>query len=221
MTRTEGSARWVASGIAALLAAIAIGCSSSSPAATATVAPTESGGAAPTSEAPAATETSAASTATAGAPATGEIAISGDDAFVAHAEAALGLLAERDPEDRAYVGAAIATIELVDAGSGMYVETKTFKAGQETAYAPGWPEPDQQLWFASTIVHDACHSTLYSAGEAHTGKDAELACLAKQLGALQAIGADPSFISYVQGLIDGADDPNNQYWNVPLDQRHW
>jgi hypothetical protein len=27
------------------------------------------------------------------------------------------------------------------------------------------------------------------------------------------------FSNYIQGLIDGADDPKNQYWNQP--NRHW
>jgi hypothetical protein len=32
----------------------------------------------------------------------------------------------------------------------------------------------QVLWLAGTMVHDACHSRLYTEGQTYTGRDAEL-----------------------------------------------
>ncbi|MCZ6457524.1 MAG: hypothetical protein O6650_09775 [Actinobacteria bacterium] len=110
-------------------------------------------------------------------------------------------------------------IEAIDAGSGMDVFTKTFLVGQETAYAPGFSRDEQVVWYAGTIVHDSCHSRLYSEGESYIGRDSELACMLDQLDALEALDRSEFFESYVQGLIDGVDDPENAYWNDP--DRHW
>jgi hypothetical protein len=40
-----------------------------------------------------------------------------------------------------------------------------------------------------------------------------------QKAALELMTNNPFFANYVQGLIDGADDPANQYWNQS--NRHW
>jgi predicted SprT family Zn-dependent metalloprotease len=101
----------------------------------------------------------------------------------------------------------------------MDVFTLTFLAGEQTAYAPGYEEPDQRVWFASALTHDACHSRLYATGEAYTGRDAELECLMDQLAALKLLDDVGFMTGYVQGLIDGVDDPDNDYWNDP--DRHW
>lgn len=142
----------------------------------------------------------------------------GDDAFTAHTSAALTLLAQEAPNGHAQVVAYIEIIEAVDAGSGMDVFTRTYLVGQETAYAPGFSPDEQVVWYAGTIVHDSCHSRLYSEGRTYTGRDGELACMFDQLGALESMDND-FFESYVQGLIDGVDDPENAYWNDP--DRHW
>ena len=68
-------------------------------------------------------------------------------------------------------------------------------------------------------MHDACHSARYERGEAYRGKEAELACLAVQRRALLKLDSDTYIPGYVQGLIDNADDPANEYWNNP--NRHW
>ena len=105
------------------------------------------------------------------------------------------------------------------AGSGIVVQEKRFKVGDITAHAPGYPPAQQLIWYAGAIVHDANHSALFSAGQPHSGKDAEVACLMVQKAALLKIETNNYFSSYVQGLIDGADDPANQYWTQP--NRHW
>jgi hypothetical protein len=147
------------------------------------------------------------------------IEVIGDDAFKAWADQALALIAEKAPQAYQEVTASIKVIESVPAGSGMYVDEKRFAVGDETAHAPGYDDDRQLLWFAGTVVHDAHHSALYSRNEPHTGKDAEIACLTAQKAALALMTDDPFFANYVQGLIDGADDPANQYWNQP--NRHW
>lgn len=150
--------------------------------------------------------------------ATDAIDIVGDERFVAQADAALELLVTEAPGAYAEVLLHISTVESVPAGSGMDVFTKTFRVGDETAFAPGYEEADQVVWLAGTIVHDACHSRLYTDGEVYIGRDAELACLQDQLEALLVLSGF-AFENYVQSLVDGVDDPENAYWTD--DNRHW
>lgn len=147
------------------------------------------------------------------------IEVIGDDEFKAWTQQALELIETKAPEAYDDVLASIKVIESVAAGSGMYVEEKRYAAGDETAHANGYDSDGQLVWFAGTIVHDAHHSALFGRGEPHTGKDAEIECLTVQKAALELLTDDPFFANYVQGLIDGADDPANQYWTQP--DRHW
>ena len=101
----------------------------------------------------------------------------------------------------------------------MDVYSKTYRVGSQTAFAPGFSKSEQVVWLAGTIVHDACHSNLYAAGENFTGKVAEITCMERQLATLERIDDTGHFVDYVDSLIKGADDPNNQYWNDP--NRHW
>ena len=143
----------------------------------------------------------------------------GSEEFVAQVQAALDLLVERAPKAFVRVEEGINTILSVQAGSGMDVYSKTYNVGNQSAFAPGFARSDQVVWLAGTIVHDACHSNLYVAGEDFMGKVAEITCLTRQLEALDFIDDGSYFSNYVNELILGADDPNNQYWNVP--NRHW
>jgi hypothetical protein len=147
------------------------------------------------------------------------IAIEGDDAFVKHVQRALDLLADDAPNSYADVVGNVTRVRQVESFSGMCYDSGTFRVGEETAYAPGHPEKAQVQWLAGTIVHDGCHRALFVAGEAPSGRDAELACLILQEKALRRIEDRPTFADYVQTLIDGVDDPANQYWNNP--DRHW
>lgn len=97
----------------------------------------------------------------------------------------------------------------------MDVFTRTFLAGEETAYAPGYDIEDQRTWFAGTIAHDSCHSRLYATGQSYIGRDAELECLLDQLDALKTIDGNGVFVSYVQGLIDGVDEPGTTTGTTP------
>ena len=147
------------------------------------------------------------------------IEIRGDDEFVIWTEMALTLLESETPDSYAQVLDSIRFIESVSAGSGMDVFNKIYLVGDETAHAPGFDQEAQLTWYAATIVHDSCHSVRYDRGVSYMGKEAEVACLMDQLVALGRLSNGLTFTAYIQGLIDGADDPENQYWNDP--NRHW
>ena len=147
------------------------------------------------------------------------ILIAGDDAFVAHAERALALLEDRAAEPYVHVIENIVMLRQVDSFSGMCYDTGTYRVGEETAYAPGYPEDQQVVWLAGTIVHDGCHRARFVANLEPGGRDGELACLIEQGEALELIEDGTRFRDYVQGLVDTIDDPASQYWNNP--DRHW
>ncbi|HEU0073670.1 MAG TPA: hypothetical protein VFS30_06635 [Dehalococcoidia bacterium] len=147
------------------------------------------------------------------------IEVIGDEAFRTWTVRALALIETRAPEAYAEVLASLDVIESVAAAPSLNVEEKHYAVDEATAHGAGYDENEQLLWFAGTIVHRAHHSALFARGEAHTGKDAEVACLAVQKAALELMTNNPFFANYVQGLIDGADDPANQYWNQS--NRHW
>ena len=147
------------------------------------------------------------------------IEVRGSDDFKAWTQEALNLLESKAPQEYAEVQGSINVIESVEAGSGMVVLEKRYKVGDVTAHAPGYDRAQQLIWYAGTIVHDAHHSTLCGRAQPYSGKDAEVACLKLQKAALLKLETNTVFSNYVQGLIDGADDPANQYWNQP--NRHW
>jgi hypothetical protein len=146
--------------------------------------------------------------------------IDGPPEFIAHVEKALNLLKDKAPEPYAAVVANVTTIWSVDSFSGMCYDTGTYRVGDETAHAPGYQADAQVVWLAGTIVHDGCHRARFVEGQSPTGRDAELDCLQRQFETLGLIeGSATRFAAYVKTLIDGADDPANQYWNSP--SRHW
>jgi hypothetical protein len=147
------------------------------------------------------------------------IQIDGDADFIAHVERALALLEEEAAASYADVLENVAVLRSVRSFSGMCYDTGTYRVGDETAHAPGYPVDRQVVWLAGTIVHDACHRARFVAGLEPSGRDAELACLQAQVAALRIIDKGKTFAGYVQGLIDGVDDPSNQYWTNP--DRHW
>ena len=147
------------------------------------------------------------------------IEIVGDSDFAAWTNEALQLIEERAPEAYTDVVESVRKIRSVDQGSGINVRTRVYRVGEVTAHAPGHEPRLQLLWYAGTIVHEACHRDRYEEGVAYSGKDAELACLAVQKQALIRLGGDTYMPGYIQDLIDGADDPANQYWNKA--SRHW
>jgi len=147
------------------------------------------------------------------------IRIEGDDEFVVWTGEALALLRRKAPEWNARVESSLTTIKSISRGSGVVVWSQTYLAAEETVHCPGYPREQQLAWYASSIVHDATHVELYRGGRPHSGKDAEVACLNAQRAALDLISPETSLSAYVQGLIDGADDAANQYWETV--DRHW
>jgi hypothetical protein len=147
------------------------------------------------------------------------ILVDGDAAFVAHVEAALDLLKTKAADSYADVVASVSRISQVESFSGMCYDTGRYRVGEETAYAPGHTPENQVIWLAGTIVHDGRHRARFVEGLDPSGRDAELDCLQHQVEALRRIETGTYFGDYVQGLIDGVDDPANQYWTNP--DRHW
>jgi hypothetical protein len=147
------------------------------------------------------------------------ILIAGDDDFVAHAQRALDLLEDRAADPYADVLERVVMLRQVASFSGMCYDTGTYRVGEETAYAPGYPADQQVVWLAGTIVHDGCHRARFAANVEPGGRDGELACLVEQVETLALIEDGTTFRDYVQGLVDTIDDPASQYWNNP--DRHW
>jgi hypothetical protein len=147
------------------------------------------------------------------------IALEGDAKFVKQVEDALDLLDRKASASYADVVANVTRVRQVDSFSGMCYDSGTYRVGDETAYAPGHPRASQVIWLAGTIVHDGCHRARYAQGLDPAGKEAEVECLQRQAEALKGIDDTKTFLNYVRGLIAGADDPDNQYWNNP--NRHW
>jgi hypothetical protein len=145
--------------------------------------------------------------------------LEGDAAFIAHVKEALALLASKAPESYAAVRTSVTRIRSVPSFSGMCYDTGTYRVGEQTAYAPGYPPEQQVVWLAGTIVHDGCHRDRFVQGLDPSGRDAELACLEVQLVALKQIDEPGRFRDYVQDLIDTVDDPDSQYWTA--ENRHW
>jgi len=141
--------------------------------------------------------------------------IVGDARFIAHTGRALELLALDAPGAYAHSLEYIRVIRQVEAGSRIYVATRTFVVGEKTAWSPGFGIEEQVLWFASSIVHDAGHSRLYYEGEVYKGRGAELACAHDQVNVLEALGLNVSMGDYTQSWIEGIDDPANAHWNHP------
>ncbi len=151
-------------------------------------------------------------------PVTGSVQIVGDTTFTSWTNQALALLQNSAPTWYTQVETYLTEILQVPSGTGrITVGTKTFQAGPDTLYAPTLSPTQQLQWYAGSIVHDSCHERLYETGKQFKGKDAEIACLTDQEAALRQMSSDPFLANYVQSLIDGADDPANQYWLNP----HW
>ena len=114
----------------------------------------------------------------------------------------------------------VGMIHCVEHGSGMHADANLpiYHAGVETIKAG-------EVWYASTIVHDACHSRIYNdylmqneeavPYEVWIGKKAELTCLKEQYKALVELEADEWTLNHMQNMM------NYAYWDVPYENRNW
>ncbi|MBI4175247.1 hypothetical protein HY523_01365 [Candidatus Berkelbacteria bacterium] len=81
------------------------------------------------------------------------------------------------------------------------------------------------VWYAASIVHDACHSRQYQRAWAAAGsqpdptvlygRESEAECLAVQHDALVKLNASPEEIKTVDTALETA------YWDVPYADRWW
>lgn len=147
------------------------------------------------------------------------IQIIGNEACVTETEQALRHLLTFSPVHSRYVHRHVGIIECVETGSGMYVEETPprYAAGESTRNAG-------TIWYASSIVHDACHSQQYNEyrerhpdqtvpREVHFGRAAEAKCNDLQVEALRAIGGTEETIRYIERSLE------REYWNDS--QRRW
>jgi hypothetical protein len=172
----------------------------------------------------------ATATAASTAPATYDgIQLVGDAGFVSWTNQALALLQTNAPTWYTQVKTYLSVILQMPTGTGrITVGTRTVQAGDETTHdsnlsparSPGLSQSQslayQLAWYASVIVHESCHEREYEHGQPFSGKPGELPCLSDQEAALLLTEPGPTLSNYVQGIIDGADDPTNQYWLHPM-----
>ena len=132
------------------------------------------------------------------------IRLEGDAEFVQKTVTALKLI-EQSSEDANFVKTYIGIIRQSEK-SGIWVrETPpVFCVGKATYTA-------SSTWYASAIVHDACHSYLFQKGEVHSGREAEDTCMLRQIAFLRAIGGPAHEISYLESLIQNKVDYFSDY----------
>lgn len=147
------------------------------------------------------------------------IIVQGDESCRNKTEEALEILEEKAMPYFDMVLENVGMIQCVKEHSGMHADAvlPIYHAGSGTVNAGA-------VWYASTIVHDACHSRLYNdylalhedvPYEVWTGKKAELTCLKEQYNVLKELGAEDYVLEHVQNMM------NYAYWDIPYEERHW
>ncbi|MBS3163635.1 hypothetical protein J4427_03010 [Candidatus Woesearchaeota archaeon] len=149
------------------------------------------------------------------------IKIVGDSDCVLKTNQALTLLKKEARVHYNVVTKSVGVIKCVDKGFGIYVgiNPPKYVVGKATINAG-------TIWYASTIVHDACHSKQYHDYRVdhpyatvplkiYTGKNAEALCLNAQYDALVKIGANQIILDHIKNII------NSEYWEIPKKDRWW
>ena len=145
-------------------------------------------------------------------------------ACVEQTEGALAFLKAEAPTYYDYANQYIGKILCLEAGSGMKMgwDPPTFKVGRRTR------ERANPLWYAASIVHDACHSAQYHdwlaehqgwrrvPHEVYSGRDAERQCMETQVEAMIAMGVPPEDL---ETLVEDA--MSTEWWKVPSSKRDW
>lgn len=148
--------------------------------------------------------------------------IIGNKDCISKTNSALDLLKEKAKTDYDMVNDYVGVIECVDSQSGMsaWEDPPKYKVGKITM-------DGGTIWYAGTIVHDACHSKQYNdylfanpsiqvPTEIYYSKEAEAECLDVQYGALEKIGATQDILDYIKN-----DAINAEYWDVDYEDRWW
>ncbi len=138
-------------------------------------------------------------------------AIEGSGTFWERTSQALALL----PPD--YYSIVVCWLQAIrqDAGnSRVDVVEGTFFVNDDLAFGLDANEPYvSEVYYASSLVHDAVHVREYWQGRPSYGRDGELAALQVQLEVLQALAAPQWIVDCTQQIVDNIDDPAYQYWN--------
>lgn len=129
----------------------------------------------------------------------------GDISCKENTRSALELLKNGVPRYYDRVIRYIGTIECIVSGSVVYPwqNPPLFRVGKETVNAG-------TFWYASVLVHEACHIELYSKGLTWKGEVPEKTCLEMQYSFLVKVGADKGLLDYTRDII------NSEWWkNAP------
>lgn len=143
------------------------------------------------------------------------IAIEGPEAFVIRVEAALDLLQNRAPNWYAYVISGLDKVKVNPAGSGhgVYVRGRTYGLPLSRLIREEWHGDSATIWFASALVHEACHVHLYEAGLPHSGLEGERACLQMQIESLQALNPGDQHLFGFPVLLQNIENREYQWWH--------
>ncbi len=114
----------------------------------------------------------------------------------------------------AFVTHYLTAVTLTDGGSGVDPRTGRFKVTRVTAFSPDRNEsPGVALdWYACVLVHEAQHVYQGQHSGLHYGREAELDAMGVQLACLRDIGASPTQIDYLRGLMDCVEAGQCKYW---------
>lgn len=147
-----------------------------------------------------------------------EIRIRGDSECNIQTKQALDLLKEKSIQFYKISNKYIGIVECVEKGSGI----RTWEI--PARYLVGKPTREAGvIWYASTLVHEACHSRQYRESwpilhmlkTRVLGKNIEKECLNVQYDVLQSIGAEKYVLEHVKKSID------EEYWKVDYNKRWW
>ena len=149
------------------------------------------------------------------------IAIVGENEFINATNEALLLL--RDLPTFHEVKPYLAVIKQAPTSEiNVFTSQPTFSVGK-----PTWSSG--AIWYASTIIHDACHSKLYHQNRRRilwfaytplhywTGKEAEKTCLRMQFRALREMECDTTY--YQHYTLKHLKNPTHH--KIPYDKRDW
>ena len=138
------------------------------------------------------------------------LTLEGDEVFLKSTERALDLIAGAGAEYLDFVREHIGVIRMGER-SGIEVAAipPVFCVGRPTYTA-------SRTWYASAIVHDACHSHLFRIGEPHSGLLAERRCMEMQIRFLRTVAAPKHEIDHLLSLIEQETDYFSDYM-----KRNW
>ena len=151
------------------------------------------------------------------------IVIVGDAEFTLQTVAALNLLSQGSPGWYVQVIGYLVLIEELPEEEwpsccSAYVYSRTgftYIASAAFGRVAGERSSEFQLvWYATTLVHEACHVRRYSDGLVPGGVVGERACMVDELDVLQDIDPndDTGFQAWAQDVIDNIEDPATWWW---------